>query len=801
MPTGIAGLDIVSFGGHAINDGSIYGADFELGDSDIFSTFRGEVVEAERVDNFPVHVRIQPRSTDFTITIEILTLTQANYDQLKQWFNPALGEQYLIATDGSSVGRRRLCSVRELATNGETTIFTVGLHAVGPWEQNTAPTPTTRNITNTGDTFTLSNTGSGLAYPTFTITPNTIKDAADDYITRQRVVLANRTELGPLDDPEGDGYPLKLDGGALSSPGDDVRLIIKGREYNRWISSDALWANVQLQPRKMVTLAADFDDTSVEDITVNEELDEDAWPSQGFILFEDTDEVIQYNLTGLQSFSDITRGAIGTTATAHSAGESIFFVEQGAWIDIISGKSSPGSPPFPSNKMPAIDLAASSNTTHVWAEPHINLDTESRSRCWQRGLTDDGESSQHVRSYNDSGQAVFEDLLPSAGKPLGNDLSMNFPVPIKADAGAFTADIDVDESLVLLGFVEDIEGNESRLLTEYWSNGSQSKSYGPGDLISNIRLHGRLAAILGNLSLPPDLLPSIALTVLTGKVNITDSQGDQVTLDVTAQLAEGIAFKLEADVPIAAFLVYLESAVTNAFLIFDDPPSHLITSTAVAASSGLTFVNLFSANNTEVILPAGNYVALWAGAAAGNEGIQNTRIEPFVYRVKHALQPLEFIDSHGVTFHISDQEWFHQYEHENQSPIFSVLSRTAELQSDAPLNTENKARVENITAILDETRAPYVATGAEADLYLLQCTLTNTTTDQAFTIFHPMNLGQNIVIDCEARTITDGETGMEIPFAFTGEWPHLQPGNNVFSYDEAGVVSVTVAESHRDRWL
>lgn len=113
--------------------------------------------------------------------------------------------------------------------------------------------------------------------------------------------------------------------------------------------------------------------------------------------------------------------------------------------------------------------------------------------------------------------------------------------------------------------------------------------------------------------------------------------------------------------------------------------------------------------------------------------------------------------------------------------------------------TANAAALEisDVTIGLNSSRTPFVARGAIQANYLLNCTITNTTTGKAISLYGLVALNEIIEIDCAAQTVTNLTTGADmsgllVTSTARDDWFDLQPGANVWSYVDVGMGNVTV---------
>jgi hypothetical protein len=115
------------------------------------------------------------------------------------------------------------------------------------------------------------------------------------------------------------------------------------------------------------------------------------------------------------------------------------------------------------------------------------------------------------------------------------------------------------------------------------------------------------------------------------------------------------------------------------------------------------------------------------------------------------------------------------------------------------------AEAGDATVTLNSSETPLVTVNAEQGGYTLLATLTNTTTNERFTVVFTMALNTEIEIDCDNRTIrylADNSRQLQALTVGPGQrhWMRLAPGNNTLRFDDAGTNGVTVTTTWRPRW-
>lgn len=137
---------------------------------------------------------------------------------------------------------------------------------------------------------------------------------------------------------------------------------------------------------------------------------------------------------------------------------------------------------------------------------------------------------------------------------------------------------------------------------------------------------------------------------------------------------------------------------------------------------------------------------------------------------------------------------------------FNVLLLVMSGSISAAANNKADIQFDTVTLTLDNTQTPVFSLGAEVgQSYYLNCTITNTTTGDAFLLTYTMLINHALVVDCNLKTITydDGSNaaGAITPSTVRNDWLTLVPGNNVLQFDDLGTTGVTVLTNWQDRTI
>jgi hypothetical protein len=309
--------------------------------------------------------------------------------QLNQYFDPEdeTPKSFNVTDDDGSTNERYVMAVCERLSTipnsyGLEWIATLRIDGDIRFREITAETPSSWNITATGQTRVLANNGEDDCYPILKIKPTSAKTASWPY-KRFMVVkwLVGAVSTYPVDIANnGLDTQIASTNFALAS-GDDLRVYVNGSEVDRWLdgpntATTKVWVNLDFQADIAMTLngAIGSGDT---DLTVNESIAN--MPDSG-ILRIDTENITYTSKSNSEKkFYGLTRGAKGTTAASHTDTTSVFWLQHDIWI--IYGNSSAGTPSQDDDYKPAFNLPTSSNTS--WDYNDFNDDNQKRSGGWQ----------------------------------------------------------------------------------------------------------------------------------------------------------------------------------------------------------------------------------------------------------------------------------------------------------------------------------------------------------------------------------------------------------------------------------
>ena len=818
---GSAYLRVLDFDGLSMT-GTQYEGCF-LADFDIASQFPLEVVMAEAVGDFPSFIRGDPQDRVIPLHIIVRNSTQTLIDGLKTIFSPYRDPVYLRVMDDN--GNTRRMQVKSLGLTPwkghDEESYVASLEAPEPiWEEDTVSTDVhlISGSAAAGHNFTLTNAGNVRTYPALTITPTTLKGNTNDFIRMYPLTIAWRSPL-PGVDSQGLGYPIdivnaafdtaaEIAGGRMQSTGYDIRVFVDGVEVDRYLNgidttTTSIWCSIAFQPAITATVAAMASGASPANggsISVTNPEGTSGFPEEGVILVDN--EAIYYRSKSPTSFDNIRRGWNATTAAAHSANATAYWVEHEIvmltnYISADPGMSS-------SDRKPMLDLAASRNNRHVYGttDGFISPGTL-RPGQWLRELRGQGAAAAVSRLSQSAGIVTVEDALPQAGAPNFDSLSLYTPCFASTNVTGVALDYEIDHDMLLEIYGADAEGFEALLLRRdvrgeatglsfYFGAPAyaNNKVITPLDLLSRLTLQGRSYRITGNY---PDAAVAYEIGVLNS--------------DAQAQ-----SFGLSEDQRIDAFRVKISRAVGGAGAL----NAHLYKLTASGPSGGPPPSDLFASIAAGSIPTVATQVSLFLSISptdiyrrlAGNYAL-------ILSRSGGSVGDLAGYARQYFSMYSGGSEWVQGpggpawTEVPNTDFNFIACGVEAEPQGDAALGLGTTVRWRNVRVDLSPSYTPLVVRGSPQALYLMSGRLDNLTTGQFLTFAIPLvNVAEIAVAEFRTHIIRSvwNTIGRSRAFGLTpddiSDWLHLEPGANSMRYTEANIGSgrISLSFSWRDRW-
>lgn len=252
--------------------------------------------------------------------------------------------------------------------------------------RDTADVTDTWNITASGQTRVINNTGQDETYPVIKLTPTSAKSSGFTY--KRWIPIKWRNEVGsalyPVEITNGGLNTATLvTGGKMKANGDDVIVEVNGARANRWLggmntSSTKIWIGLPFQYIAPVNLESSLGAGAVTSVEVVGDISN--WPSAGIFMIGNEAFTYTSKVDNKRQFVGITRGAHGTTAASHSAGAQMDLIQHSVYL--LYGNAAAPAYEQPSLQRPPIfDLTASTNGS--WVYTHFGESAINRMGAWQ----------------------------------------------------------------------------------------------------------------------------------------------------------------------------------------------------------------------------------------------------------------------------------------------------------------------------------------------------------------------------------------------------------------------------------
>jgi len=307
-----------------------------------------------------------------------------------RWFDPEdETPKRLVITDADTAVPRYIEATCQqvrpvtIGTAASCSLFRIDLvvHGDVRWRAVTPTALAAWNITATAQTHVFANGGDDEAYPVIEITPTAPKAGGYTY-KRHDLVTWRAINAGP-------NYPIRLGpldtatlvtATKMQADGDDLRVFVDGAEVSRYLvamntGATYIWFSVNWLAAQVETLKTNLAGAGDID-TIELEFDDgfptvSAFPTSGALRIQS--EVFLY--TGLDlynnAFTGITREAWGTTAAAHAAAQSVYWMQHE--VVIVYGNAAAAAPPSRPITEPVFTLANSTNAS--WKFDIFGADT------------------------------------------------------------------------------------------------------------------------------------------------------------------------------------------------------------------------------------------------------------------------------------------------------------------------------------------------------------------------------------------------------------------------------------------
>jgi hypothetical protein len=245
--------------------------------------------------------------------------------------------------------------------------------------RSTAEQSDTWSITASGQTKSVVVGGNQETYPTFEITATSIPSGYYQY--RQYIKNYNpiaKAQIDAIDITNGGWNTASLvSGGKMQADGDDLRVIVNGRQVPRWFGGGGInsattkvyvrlgWKpGVSMKLRTAVSnsgipVSLDFEINATNKALIL------AMPNRGIFLVDNEEFSYYGRAPGNCTLTVVDREIRGTVASSHAIGAVAYWVEQD--IQIVYGNPTEVAPVYSDVYKPVFDLATSTNSSRVYS--------------------------------------------------------------------------------------------------------------------------------------------------------------------------------------------------------------------------------------------------------------------------------------------------------------------------------------------------------------------------------------------------------------------------------------------------
>lgn len=301
------------------------------------------------------------------------TDVDALYAQLCQWMDPESEiVKKLTVTDDDGSDERYVeakCEGLQQQEEGIQTIYvaTLAVHDDVRWRAET-PSTHTWAITGSGQTGTIVNSGTELAFPTFKITA-AAKTGGFAYKSWVPIKwLAINPSNGRYHFVATFATNALVAAGHMQADGDDLRVYVDGYEVDRWLdamntAATKVWFNTTMAVGQSFTLKTYIVDAgNIAQIDSNEDISK--FPNSGILLIGTEAFVYTSKDITRKLFLGITRGAKGTTLAAHNVGTAGYWIQHDCWL--LYGNVNLAAPTADDDYKPSFELDHSTNGSWVY---------------------------------------------------------------------------------------------------------------------------------------------------------------------------------------------------------------------------------------------------------------------------------------------------------------------------------------------------------------------------------------------------------------------------------------------------
>jgi len=356
-----------------------------------------------------------------------------------------------------------------------------------------------------------------------------------------------------------------VSGSKMQADGDDLRIEVNGLEVNRWLvnmntSATSVWINLTFSAKVELTLktavagAGSVDTLEFNEVTTN-------LPNAGILMIGSEAFTYTGKSDALKRVSGVTRSVKGTSAAAHSVGDTTWWVQNDIFLTY--GNLSASAPTVDDNYKPILNLTTSTNTSWVYAEfgeddglrtgawvPRISQQTARYSTGYHGAMANPWTNiGLNCQPYEDYTTAVMDWQLTN---PCG------ITVADFSNGQKMTSHIDAGDSVFFAGDIVSLR--PGHVVPEYripsptiaytWEAWSRTQSLTSGSITVELRLAvGEFKNHLGTLEVADVTLtlnssntPTITVGAEQGSYSLSCTITNQQTGDVL-----GVTFVMDID--------------------------------------------------------------------------------------------------------------------------------------------------------------------------------------------------------------------------------------------------------------
>lgn len=403
-------MKIVSFGGHAINDGVDYRTSLTAPGqtpAEVEPQLVGRTGAPAVIGGVVLPPRFLVLKT--TLMVQYSTLTKRELQQ--QWYAWFITDstQSLIIADDDGQNQRYVEAmpfsiIHEEDGDGLTLLTTLAVDGDVMWRAVT-PTSYSWNITASGETLAVVNGSPAVnedAYPTITATPRQYATGINPHRKFMAVGWrAPQPSTNYATDIANDALDTRIASTHFASAaGNDIRVYVDGLEVDYWLdgpntATTKVFVNLNWQAGLVSTLANSLGTGAITTLTVNEDIS--GWPESGLLLVDSEVFVYSGKTNATKTFTGVTRGSRGTGVTSHSASAAVVWVQHEIWVEY--GDGAKPAKTVNNDYKPMFNLATSTNGVwdyddfaEVVTSSFLTSEKVTRGGTWRRGDSLSGDA-------------------------------------------------------------------------------------------------------------------------------------------------------------------------------------------------------------------------------------------------------------------------------------------------------------------------------------------------------------------------------------------------------------------------